>query len=149
MPPDSPTPAEDRATAALAANLLDQGRSIHLLSVALCTGAAVALLLMPGGRTGLAAAAVLLAGLAETWMAVRVGFDASSFRGIARGDDGLSLESFDRTMIRLGVLPPGKAGRPMARRVAGARRLLVVQGVFLLVQAGLLLPVLFIAQRGF
>lgn len=132
--------------AALVANLLDQGRVIHLLAVALCAGGTVALLLLPGWGAGLVSAAVLLLGLGETWMALRVGFDAGCFRSIAEGADGLDLEGFDLALGQLGLLPPGKAGRPLARRVAGAKRLLVLQGALLSAQLGLLLALTVISR---
>ncbi|WP_426954285.1 hypothetical protein [Muricoccus radiodurans] len=127
------------------ADLLAQGRVIHLLSVALCGGALAALLLATGGRATVGAGAVLLAGLAETWLALRVGFDARCFRRLAETADGPALASFDAALRRLSLMPEGKAGRPMAPRIAGARRLIALQGVTLLVQVAVALIAALIA----
>ena len=147
MPAEPPAPAADRAAAALMADLLEQGRVIHLLAVALCAAAAAALLLAPGWTAGLIPALVLLAGLGETWMALRVGFDARCFRRIAEDRDGSGLEGFDLALGRLGLMPPAKAGRPMAVRLAGGRHLLIIQGAVLALQAGLVLLALLAASH--
>jgi len=118
------------------ADLLEQGRALHLLSVGLSAGAVAALLLGPGGWSAAGPAAVLLAGLAETWLALRVGFDARCFRRIARGADDPGLACLDAALLRLGLMPGDKAGRPMASRLEGARRLLGLQGAALVAQAG-------------
>lgn len=115
-------------------DLLAQGRLIHLSSIALGAGAAAALLLAPGWRSMLGPAAILLAGLAETWMALRVGFDARCFRRLAEAAGGPDLAGFNSALRRLGLMPEGKAGRGMALRIAGARRLLTIQGLALVVQ---------------
>jgi len=138
MPSDAPLPAADRAASAAMADLLDQGRPIHLLSVALCTGAMVALLLAPDPRSAIGPATILLAGLAETWVTIRVGFDARCFRRIA-DPDGPGLAGFDAALGRLGLMPDGKAGRPLAPRLAGAGRLLRLQGVILIAQVAMAL----------
>ena len=137
MPAEDPLPAGDRAAAATMADLLEGGRVVHLLSVALSAGAMAALLLAPDWRSAIGPGAVLLAGLVETWMALRVGFDARCFRRIAETADDPRLVRFDATMRRLGLMTEGKAGRPLAPRIAGARRLLVRQGAALFAQAGI------------
>lgn len=148
MRAEHPSPAADRAAAATMADLLEGGRVIHLLSVALSAGAMAALLLAPGWRAAIGSVAVLLAGLAETWMALRVGFDARCFRRIAATADDPGLDGFDTALRRLGLMPPDKAGRPLAPRLAGARRLLSRQGMALLAQVGVaLLAVLVVPGR--
>ncbi|WP_156963922.1 hypothetical protein [Muricoccus aerilatus] len=98
-----------------------------------------ALLLAPGWRSATGPAEVLLAGLAETWLALRVGFDARCFRRIAGTADDPGLVGFDATLRRLGLMPQDKAGRSLAPRLAGAKRLLARQGIALLAQVGLAL----------
>ncbi len=80
--------------------------------------------------------ASLVAALAGSLMALRVGFDAALFRRLSVSAD---LAGFDAAMTGLALMPSGKAGRAMAARVAGARRLLVLQGACLLAQVALIL----------
>ena len=141
--------AADRAAAALMASLLEQGWVIHLLAMALCAGATVGLLLASNWSIALVSTAVLLAGTGETWVALRVGFDARCFRNIAEGGDGFDLNGFDLALGRLGLLPPAKrkAGRPMDPRLAGAKRLLILQGTCLVAQVVLMLVTLLVITR--
>ncbi|KAA2238271.1 hypothetical protein [Salinarimonas soli] len=124
--------------AAIAADLLAQARPLRALSLALASAAALAL---AGGAVAApgpwlwAAGLSLAAGLAHGALAVRTGFDEALFRRLGGDPD---LQGFDTAMTALGLLPAAKAGRAMAARFAGARRLLALQAAALAVQAGLL-----------
>lgn len=128
-------PADAAQQADIAAGLLAQGRSIDALS-RLCSAMAFAGLVLGAAAnvsivliTGLALS--LVAGLAEAHLALRVGFDARLFRRLANGNGGgsIDLDAFDRAMIQSGLLPMAKAGRPLAERIMGAKRLLLRQAL--------------------
>jgi hypothetical protein len=124
---------------AAAADLLDQGQIVNRLSIAV-TAIAVAILLLPmlppSEATLPTAAIVAIFGIAELAMAMRVGLDAALFRRLANdaAAERLDVAAFDAALLALKLMSPGKAGRPIARRFAGARRLLIVQGAALLLQ---------------
>jgi hypothetical protein len=135
----------DRDLAAIAAALLDQGRGAHALSRLVTVAALFVLMLLPTipGRPPLLLPAVLgpvaLLGLGEAYLAMRVGFDAALFRRLAAPAEAFDLGRLDEALLRLGLIPPGKTGRPIAARIAGARRLLHWQGLLLGMQAALIL----------
>ncbi|HEY8873166.1 MAG TPA: hypothetical protein VIM52_09065 [Stellaceae bacterium] len=135
----------DRDLAAIAAALLDQGRRADALSRLVTVAALFALMLLPTipGRPPLLLPAVLgpvaLLGLGEAYLAMRVGFDAALFRRLAAPAEALDLGRLDEALLRLGLIPPAKTGRPIAERIAGARRLLQWQGLMLGLQAALIL----------
>ncbi len=76
---------------------------------------------------------------------LRIAFDADLFAGLSRDPD---LTSFDAAMGELGLLPAAKQGRGMAERVGGLRRLLLRQGVVVVIQLALLLVVALGATGG-
>lgn len=119
----------------IAASLLEQGSRIDALSRGL-TLAAVAGLVWLGGQAPVWAlvcmGAVVGLGLFGLYLAIRVGLDAALFRHLAEGD----AAGFDAAMLRQGLLPAAKAGRPMADRIAGARGLLRRQAMVLIGQIG-------------
>ncbi len=121
---------EQRHAAGIAADLLDRGEKLDALSRLLSAATLGGLIATAFGpaRPALVAgfALSLLCGLIEAFLALRVGFDAALFRRMS--DDGLELGTFDGAMLRLGLLPPAKAGRTLEARFAGARRLLIRQG---------------------
>jgi hypothetical protein len=131
--------AAERAMLGIAAELLAQGRALHLMS-ALVTAAALGLAATgPASPAAQAALAIsLLAGAAETGLAVRTGFDAGLFARLA---DGLDLADLDAGMRALGLMPSRKTGRPVAARIAGAKRLLAWQAAVLLLQTACLAAV--------
>jgi hypothetical protein len=141
--------SEARAIA-ITAHLLAQGRALHATSVGLSMAATVVLLVSLWAshdsasleRLAVGAATlVVVLGLVETWLAVCVGFDAQLLHALA-GDaasGSLDLPAFDRSMGALGLMPPAKAGRPLAPRLAGARRLLVLQESALAAQAAVVI----------
>jgi hypothetical protein len=90
----------------------------------------------------------MLAGIAEIYLAVRVGFDAALFRQLAVDPGGPDLATLDGALVQLGLLPPIKAGRPAPARVAGAQRLLRRQAMLVIVQASLVLVGAVVAVAG-
>lgn len=115
------------------AALLDQGRIVDRLSRPLTAAALIGLLVYPAilGRPAWVligfAGLVVLAGVAETYFAIRVGFDAALFRLLASGPDVPDFAGTDAALTRLGLLPATKVGRPAEARVDGARRLFEFQ----------------------
>jgi hypothetical protein len=121
-----------------AAALLDQGRTIDRLSRPLTAAALIGILAYPT-ITGLAswvpigfAILVALAGLAEAYVATRVGFDAALFHQLASAPEAPDFARTDAALTRLGLLPAAKVSRPAEARVAGAKRLFGFQ-IFALV----------------
>lgn len=123
-----------------AAGLLEQGRTIDRLSRPLTAAALIILAINPPFATWWGPAAVgvflvvALAGLVEAYLAIRVNFDAALFRQAATGE-APDFSGIDDALIRLGLLPAVKKGRPIDARIAGARRLFRYQVRALLVQA--------------
>ena len=95
-----------RDIAAAAADLLDQGATINRLSRPLTIAALIGLIIGLGVELGALLVAglllVALAGLAETYLAIRIGFDAKLFRRLAEGDDdpAATLGRLDRGAAR-------------------------------------------------
>jgi hypothetical protein len=135
----------ERDLAAAAAALLDQGRRADHLSRLITAASALVLLLLPavpGPRSVLLMtilALVVLLGLAELYFAIRVGFDAALFHRWGAVPDGFDCARLDHALLRLGLMPEAKTGRPIVERIAGARRLLAWQGVTLALQVLLVL----------
>jgi hypothetical protein len=112
------------------AALLEQGQAVNRLSCGLTAAAIAVLAILPAltpqtqwTSIGFAAAAAA-AGLAQTWFAIRVGFDAALFHRLASTGDAAAI---DAALTGLGLMPAGKAGRPAPVRIAGARRLFRLQ----------------------
>lgn len=144
--------AASRAVAAVTADLLGQGRRIHdgsrLLTVAAGLGLIAGIIspytLAPVLAAGLAA----LLGLVETYLAVRVGFDAALFDRLSGRTAALpDLAALDGALTTLGLIEGGKTGRPLAVRAEGARRLLAWQGRALAGQVAILIAGAFAAWR--
>ena len=74
--------------------------------------------------------------MVELAIAMRVSLDAALFRRLAEdaAAERLDVAAFDAALLALKLMSPGKAGQPIARRFAGARRLLVLQGATLVMQ---------------
>jgi len=125
---------------AAAADLLDQGILVNRLSIAV-TAIAIGILLLPmlpPSEATLPTAAIVAAfGMAELAIAMRVGLDAALFRRLANdaAAERLDVAAFDAAMLALKLMRAGQAGQPIAKRFAGARRLLVIQAGALLLQA--------------
>jgi hypothetical protein len=123
-----------------AAALLDQGRTVDRLSRPLTAAALIAVLICPAIAKQppwiLFGSAVLvtLAGLAQTYFAIRVGFDAALFRQLASASDAPDFAGIDVALTRLGLLRATQLHRPAGVRVAGAKRLLRFQTLALVAQ---------------
>jgi len=137
--------AAEQDLAAAAAALLDQGQRADRLSRPITAASAIVLLLLPAFLgpppvllTTILALVVLL-GLIELYLAIRVSFDAALFRRLAAAPEGFDRARLDRALSRLGLIPEDKAGRPIVERIAGARRLLAWQGMTLAAQILLVL----------
>jgi hypothetical protein len=129
------------ASAALTAAALAQGRSLHLLSLALLLPALATLLLAPGGPARVACLALsLMAGAVQAYNAVRSGLDAALFAHWARCwsapaavDVDADLQAFDQA-LGSAFGQPARAPRPLAERVRGALGLLRRQALALALQ---------------
>jgi hypothetical protein len=140
-----------RDIAAAVADLLDQGATINRLSRPLTIAALVGLIIGLGVELGALLVAglllVALAGLAETYLAIRIGFDAKLFRRLAKGDDpAAALGRLDAALIELGVLTESNPERAIEQRASSARRLLVLQGSALVLQVAVVLLATALAQ---
>lgn len=118
--------ADDRAACAVVADLLTTAR---LWSAPALGGLAVAgWAVVTQASTWplpLRAAALLALGLllgVERYLAIRVALDARLFGRLALGSLD-SLAALDQALTAQLALPPAKAGRPLAPRLTGARRL--------------------------
>jgi hypothetical protein len=136
---------EPRYLLAAAAGLLDQGEVLDRLSRPLTIAALIGLVAGLGIELGalltVALLLVAMAGLIETYLALRTGFDAALFHRLA-GDDrqnALDLGKLDAALLELGLLPKAKAGREVEPRVLGARKLLTLQGLALAFQVAVVL----------
>jgi hypothetical protein len=121
------------------ADLLDQGLIIHRLSVALTAIAAAVLLvpLFPAPPAFIPVAiVVVVAGIAEIFIAIRIGLDAALFRRMAAdaAADQLDAAAYDSAVQALRILPLPWSAKPIPKRVVGAKRLLVFQSAALMVQ---------------
>jgi len=140
-----------RDIAAAAADLLDQGAIINRLSRPLTVAALIGLIVGLGVELGALLVAglllVTLAGLAETYLAIRIGFDAKLFRRLAEGNDPVStLGRLDTALIKLGVLTESHPERAIEQRASSARRLFILQGSALVLQVAVVLLATAFAQ---
>lgn len=130
---------------ATAAALLDQGRSVDRLSGFLTVaalGGAIAGALLTTPRPVLLVTLCLsaVAGLAETYLAIRVGFDAALLRGlVVEAQSGTpNLRALDDALARLGLVANHKGERQLEDRLRGAQRLFYRQLAATAVQAALI-----------
>ncbi|MBK5199818.1 MAG: hypothetical protein JJE37_16305, partial [Methyloceanibacter sp.] len=107
--------AEPRYLLTAAAGLLDQGEVLDRLSRPLTIAALIGLVAGLGVQLGaLLTVALLLvasAGLIETYLALRTGFDAALFHRLASDDsqNALDLGKLDAALLELGLLSKAKA----------------------------------------
>jgi hypothetical protein len=135
-----PETPDDRTAIDVCAALLEQGRALEGLSRLLTLAA---LVLLFAGAFGFVAKPVAIPvglivialGLVQTRFAIRVGFDAALLRDVAHR---IQFAVLDQALVRLDLMPPDKAGRPLDARLAGAMRLLRLQGLALGAQLGVL-----------
>jgi hypothetical protein len=126
-----------------ASALLQQGRIIDGLSRLLTVAALVMLIGAAAFDVAslalvTALALAVLAGVAEAYYAVRVGFDAVLFDRL-REPATMDLATLDAALMQLGLLPASRSGRPLEQRIAGAQRLFYQQGIALVIQVAILL----------
>jgi hypothetical protein len=137
------TDPTDRSLPTVTAALLAQGRTLDGLSRLLTVGALFGLLVHAVANDAdpvLVTVALLvaaLAGFAQSYYAVRVGFDAALFGQLA--ENTIDLAALDSALSRLGLLPADKAGRSLEARIAGARALFRTQVAMLGVQIAVVL----------
>lgn len=123
--------------AAIGAALARCGAALR--TAALATGiAAIALGVLVRREPDLPMTVIVLLTIAQTaltaagvYLGLRTGFDAELFAELIRAPD---LTAFDAAMTALNLLPQAKSGRTMAARVAGVKRLLLLQGLALAAQ---------------
>jgi hypothetical protein len=138
------SPFAESDLAAVTADLLAQGGRVDALSRLLTAMALFGLLLLPAvmpARVSLLFAVLVpaaLIGLAESYLALRVGFDAALFRRLADPVQEFDAVRLDAALWRLRLMPVAKTGRAIDARIAGARRLLNWQGLMLGAQAVLI-----------
>jgi hypothetical protein len=136
---------DDRALLVVTAELLAQGGLVNRLSlpltvVALAAGLAAAL--TTGSIPFLAVITLaILAGVAQTYLALRVTFDMRLLRRLAGEEphEQLDVARFDSACRTLGLMPLRKLGRPIAERARGGIRLLRLQSVACAIQVAALL----------
>jgi len=121
-----------------AGDFLEQGRIVDGLS-RLLTGAALVVVAIGPGAADAVAIPAVAAGLVETYLAVRVGFDAALFRRMGGAPQTADFAGTDAALTRLGFPPAGRHGRPASARIGGARRLFRFQVLALTLQVLLLL----------
>jgi hypothetical protein len=114
-----PVTPSDRAACAVCADWLGTAPALSL--VAWLAVAAALAGLATGGAPHPIVLLVPLA-VAERYLAVRVALDARLFDRLAVGSLG-TLDDLDAGLQQVLAVPAAKAGRPLAPRIAGARRL--------------------------
>jgi len=122
------TSVSEREVLASTAALLGQGERIDWISRALMVTAFAALAAFGVFDVNKPATAMLLAssvliGVAELYLAIRVGFDAAVFQRMADAPAAPDFAKLDGALTVLGLLATGKAGRPLAQRTNGTCRL--------------------------
>ncbi|ALN82426.1 hypothetical protein LA76x_4315 [Lysobacter antibioticus] len=123
------------------AALLAQGRQLRALSWLLLAAALLALVVPTASPppSPVALALSLVAGLLQCYYALRVDFDARLFQAASEDEDSVrAAQRLDASLLALGLLKPGRAGRDWPARWRGARGLMVRQAVSLSVQAAAL-----------
>lgn len=126
--------ADERAASAVCADWLATARVWEALAV---LGVIAGLAGLATGGVPHALLVLVPAALAERVLAVRLAFDTRLFARLA--DGSLTLEALDAGLRQVLDVPASKAGRPLAPRIAGARRLyrLHAASVVLIVLAAL------------
>ena len=107
------------------ANILSQYRNIHWFSSGLTAAAALALLIAQTMNHITiywlsSAVLMIILGVFETVLAVRVGFDAALLRQLTeRPYSDKRLVELDHALLQLKLLPAHKAGRALETRLSG------------------------------
>ncbi|MGC5701717.1 hypothetical protein J4P02_16080 [Pseudomonas sp. NFXW11] len=134
------------------ASLLRRGRALDQLSTGLTLlGALYGLgqyLLASVSLGGLLVSlALVLLGLVEKYLALRVAFDAELFQRVADAPVPLehSTQALDQALSALGLQPAERGGRPWDQRSRGALGLLRRQALLLAAQVLVLLSVILVS----
>lgn len=131
------------------ASLLRRGRALDQLSTGLTLLGALyglAQYLLASVTLGglIVSLALLLLGLVEKYLALRVAFDADLFQRVADSPTSLehSTQALDQALGALGLQPAEKGGRPWDQRSRGALGLLRRQALLLAAQVLTLLSLI-------
>lgn len=133
------TPQKAAQMLAAVADLLDQGQVVNRLSIAI-SAIAAAVLLVPVFPASTAfiptAILVLLVGLVELVLAMRVSLGAALYRRLAAdaATDRLDEPAAEAALVALRIFPAKKAALPIPQRVMRAKRLLLMQSAMLFIQ---------------
>ncbi|AAY95386.1 hypothetical protein D3X12_04395 [Pseudomonas protegens] len=134
------------------ASLLRRGRALDQLSTGLTLlGALYGLgqyLLTSVTRGGLLVSlALVLLGLVEKYLALRVAFDADLFQRVADAPTTLehSTQALDQALSALGLQPAQRGSRPWDQRSRGALGLLRRQALLLAAQVLVILSVILVS----
>ena len=103
------------------------GRVLHGLALALFLAVAMLTASRSGAVSIWCCAAALPALLAESYFAMRVGFDAALFKCLATEAEP-DLSALDASLACAGLRAMAETTRPLRVRIAGAQRLFVLQG---------------------
>ncbi|BCQ65976.1 MULTISPECIES: hypothetical protein [Pseudomonas] len=134
------------------ASLLRRGRALDQLSTGLTLlGALYGLgqYLLTSVTLGglLVSLALVLLGLVEKYLALRVAFDADLFQRVADAPTTLehSTQALDQALSALGLQPAQRGGRPWDQRSRGALGLLRRQALLLATQVLVILSVILVS----
>ncbi|MFP3538595.1 hypothetical protein [Pseudomonas sp. SIMBA_021] len=134
------------------ASLLRRGRALDQLSTGLTLlGALYGLgqYLLTSVTLGglLVSLALVLLGLVEKYLALRVAFDADLFQRVADAPTALehSTQALDQALSALGLQPAQRGGRPWDQRSRGALGLLRRQALLLAAQVLVILSVILVS----
>lgn len=134
------------------ASLLRRGRALDQLSTGLTLlGALYGLgqYLLTSVTLGglLVSLALVLLGLVEKYLALRVAFDADLFQRVADAPTTLehSTQTLDQALSALGLQPAQRGGRPWDQRSRGALGLLRRQALLLAAQVLVILSVILVS----
>ncbi|AGL87887.1 hypothetical protein ABH911_001948 [Pseudomonas protegens] len=134
------------------ASLLRRGRALDQLSTGLTLlGALYGLgqYLLTSVTLGglLVSLALVLLGLVEKYLALRVAFDADLFQRVADAPTTLehSTQALDQALSALGLQPAQRGGRPWDQRSRGALGLLRRQALLLAAQVLVILSVILVS----
>lgn len=134
------------------ASLLRRGRALDQLSTGLTLlGALYGLgqYLLTSVTLGglLVSLALVLLGLVEKYLAMRVAFDADLFQRVADAPTTLehSTQALDQALSALGLQPAQRGGRPWDQRSRGALGLLRRQALLLAAQVLVILSVILVS----
>ncbi|QCO66890.2 hypothetical protein E5843_02155 [Luteimonas yindakuii] len=138
----------------LMAAILRRGRGLSIISLVMAILAGTWLLSIVAGFSswsGLAVCALISASLAtafaQGYCAARTNIDTELLEAVAPLGPELATRELDAALLRLGLLPPQRAGRNWPQRWKGAKQWLVLQACLLAIQAGLLGSACLLALR--